>query len=108
MPGAASPPELTLRAASHWRRFLAVFGPGLVVMLADTDVASVITTGQSGVPWSYRLLLQLILIPVLYMMQGLTLGLAILRGLYLWVVVAVAMLTCALGLFGGLSGAGLV
>jgi len=28
---------------------LAVFGPGLVVMLADTDVGSIITAGQSGV-----------------------------------------------------------
>ena len=29
--------------------FLAVLGPGLVVMLADTDVGSVITAAQSGV-----------------------------------------------------------
>jgi Mn2+/Fe2+ NRAMP family transporter len=31
-----------------------------------------------------------------------------LRGAYLWIVVAVATVTCALGVFGGLSGAGLV
>jgi Mn2+/Fe2+ NRAMP family transporter len=31
-----------------------------------------------------------------------------LRGVYLWVVVAVAVVTCGLGVFGGLSGAGLV
>ena len=31
-----------------------------------------------------------------------------LRGAYLWVVVTVATVTCALGVFGGLSGAGLV
>ncbi len=30
-----------------------------------------------------------------------------LRGVYLWVVVGVATVTCALGVFGGLSGAGL-
>jgi len=30
-------------ARPGWRVFLAVFGPGLVVMLADTDVGSVIT-----------------------------------------------------------------
>ena len=36
--------------------FLAVFGPGLVVMLADTDVGSIITAGQSGVQWGYKLL----------------------------------------------------
>src|ERR1700709_1897988 len=81
MPGAASPLELTLRAASRWRRFLAVFGPGLVVMLADTDVGSVITAGQSGVQWGYRLLLlQLILVPILFMVQELTVRLAIFTG----------------------------
>ena len=54
-------------------RFLAVFGPGLVVMLADSDVGSVITAGQSGVQWGYRLLgLQFLLMPVLYIVQELT------------------------------------
>ncbi len=49
MPRASLTPEATLCTASRLRRFLAVFGPGLVVMLADTDVGSVITAGQSGV-----------------------------------------------------------
>ena len=40
-----------------WRRFLLVAGPGLVVMLADTDAGSVITAAQSGAQWGYRLLL---------------------------------------------------
>jgi len=63
------------------RRFLAVFGPGLVVMLADTDVGSVITAGQSGVQWGYRLLaLQLLLVPILFMTQELTVRLAIFTG----------------------------
>jgi Mn2+/Fe2+ NRAMP family transporter len=31
-----------------------------------------------------------------------------LRGVYLWVVLAVSVLTCGLGVFGGLSGAGLL
>jgi Mn2+/Fe2+ NRAMP family transporter len=62
-------------------RFLAVFGPGLVVMLADTDVGSVITAGQSGVQWGYRLLaLQLLLIPILYVVQELTVRLGIFTG----------------------------
>jgi len=62
-------------------RFLAVFGPGLVVMLADTDVGSVITAGQSGVQWGYRLLLlQLVLVPILYMVQELTVRLGIFTG----------------------------
>ena len=71
----------TLRTASRLRRFLAVFGPGLVVMLADTDVGSVITAGQSGVQWGYRLLLlQLVLVPILFMVQELTVRLAIFTG----------------------------
>ncbi|HVC58898.1 MAG TPA: divalent metal cation transporter [Acetobacteraceae bacterium] len=62
-------------------RFLAVFGPGLVVMLADTDVGSVITAGQSGVQWGYRLLLlQFALIPILYMVQELTVRLGVFTG----------------------------
>jgi Mn2+/Fe2+ NRAMP family transporter len=61
--------------------FLAVFGPGLVVMLADTDVGSIITAGQSGVQWGYRLiLLQLVLVPVLFMVQELTVRLGIFTG----------------------------
>jgi NRAMP (natural resistance-associated macrophage protein)-like metal ion transporter len=60
---------------------MAVFGPGLVVMLADTDVGSVITAGQSGVQWGYRLLaLQILLIPILYMVQELTVRLGIFTG----------------------------
>src|SRR5580704_14739393 len=62
-------------------RLLAVFGPGLVVMLADSDVGSVITAGQSGVEWGYRLLgLQVLLIPVLYIVQELTVRLGIFTG----------------------------
>ncbi len=62
-------------------RFIAVLGPGLVVMLADTDVGSIITAGQSGVQWGYRLLLvQLVLVPILYMVQELTVRLGIFTG----------------------------
>jgi Mn2+/Fe2+ NRAMP family transporter len=62
-------------------RSLAVFGPGLVVMLADTDVGSVITAGQSGVQFGYRLLgQQLILVPILFMVQELTVRLGIFTG----------------------------
>src|ERR1700722_10544040 len=81
MPGATLTPQTTLRVASRLSRFIAVFGPGLVVMLADTDVGSVITAGQSGVQWGYRLLLlQLILVPILYMVQERTVRLAIFTG----------------------------
>jgi NRAMP (natural resistance-associated macrophage protein)-like metal ion transporter len=75
--------DVPAMAVRHRRvaRALAVFGPGLVVMLADTDVGSVITAGQSGVQWGYRLLaLQVLLIPILYMVQELTVRLGIFTG----------------------------
>jgi Mn2+/Fe2+ NRAMP family transporter len=66
---------------SGWKTFLAVMGPGLVVMLADTDVGSIITAAQSGVQWGYRLLLlQLLLMPALYIVQELTVRLGIFTG----------------------------
>ncbi|EQD27849.1 hypothetical protein B2A_15083, partial [mine drainage metagenome] len=50
-------------------------------MLADTDVGSVITAAQSGAQWGYRLLLwQLLLVPVLYVAQELTVRLGIFTG----------------------------
>ncbi len=64
-----------------WKTFLAVMGPGLVVMLADTEVGSIITAAQSGVQWGYRLLLlQVLLIPVLYVVQELTVRLGVFTG----------------------------
>jgi Mn2+/Fe2+ NRAMP family transporter len=73
-------PQRILPLASA-RRMLAVFGPGIVVMLADTDVGSVITAGQSGAAWGYRLLLlQFVLIPILYLVQELTVRLGIYSG----------------------------
>jgi Mn2+/Fe2+ NRAMP family transporter len=61
--------------------FVAVAGPGLVVMLADTDAGSVITAAQSGASWGYRLLwLQIALIPVLYIVQELTVRLGVVTG----------------------------
>lgn len=64
-----------------WRRVLTVSGPGIVVMLADTDAGSLITAAQSGAQWGYRLLLlQLVLIPILYLVQELTLRLGLVTG----------------------------
>jgi len=64
-----------------WRRFLVVAGPGLVVMLADTDAGSIITAAQSGAQWGYRLLaLQFVLIPILYIVQELTVRLGAATG----------------------------
>ena len=71
----------TRPATSKIGHLAAVFGPGLVVMLADTDVGSVITAGQGGVQFGYRLLgQQLVLIPILYMVQELTVRLGIFTG----------------------------
>ena len=68
-------------SVSGWKTFLAVMGPGIVVMLADTDVGSIITAAQSGVQWGYRLLLlQVLLMPVLYIVQELTVRLGIFTG----------------------------
>lgn len=61
-----------------------VVGPGLVVMLADTEAGSVIAAAQGGARWGYRLLLlQFALIPALFMAQELAsrLGLATRQGL---------------------------
>jgi Mn2+/Fe2+ NRAMP family transporter len=77
----AAPTIRDKTARGRMLRFVAVLGPGLVVMLADTDVGSIITAGQSGVQWGYRLLLlQLVLVPILYMVQELTVRLGIFTG----------------------------
>jgi Mn2+/Fe2+ NRAMP family transporter len=61
--------------------WLAVVGPGLMVMLADTDAGSVITAGQSGARWGYRLLLvEVVLIPVLYLVMELTVRIGLATG----------------------------
>ena len=68
-------PNLQLATLSRRRR------PRLVVMLADTDAGSVITAAQSGAQWGYRLLLlQFVLIPILYIVQELTVRLGVATG----------------------------
>ncbi len=60
---------------------LAVIGPGLMVMLADTDAGSVVTAAQSGARWGFRLIgLQVLLIPVLYLIVELTARLGLVTG----------------------------
>jgi len=57
----------------------AIAGPGLMVMLADTDAGSIVTASQSGALWGYGMLLpQLLLIPVLYVVQEMTVRLGVL------------------------------
>jgi Mn2+/Fe2+ NRAMP family transporter len=77
----ADAPRLALasRPRHLWLGVLAVFGPGLIVMLADTDAGSVVTAAQSGAQWGYRLVLpQLLLIPVLFIVQEITVRLGVL------------------------------
>ena len=77
MNGAAPP----LRKANSTLGRIAVWGPGLLVMLADTDAGNVVTGAQAGAAWGYRCLpLLLLLIPMLYMVQELTVRLGVVTG----------------------------
>jgi Mn2+/Fe2+ NRAMP family transporter len=94
-------------------------------MLSDTDVGSIITAAESGARWGYKLLiLQLILTPVLYICQELTvrLGLVTGRGLgelilqhfgrgWAWLSVSTLAIACVGALIiqlSGMAGVGLL
>lgn len=50
-------------------------------MLADTDAGCLITAAQSGAQWGYAMILpQIVLIPILYMVQEITVRLGIVTG----------------------------
>jgi Mn2+/Fe2+ NRAMP family transporter len=52
-----------------------------MVMLADTDAGSVITAAQSGAQYGYQLVLsQVVLIPILYVVQEMTVRLGLVSG----------------------------
>ncbi len=58
--------------------WIIIIGPGLMVMLADTDAGSIITAAQSGAQWNYHMILpQLMLIPFLYVVQEITVRLGV-------------------------------
>jgi Mn2+/Fe2+ NRAMP family transporter len=58
-----------------------MWGPGLLVMLADCDAGNVVTAAQAGAQWGLQLLVVLLgLIPLLYMVQELTARLGIFTG----------------------------
>ncbi|PWI43251.1 hypothetical protein CK485_13880 [Streptomyces sp. ICBB 8177] len=60
---------------------LAAWGPGLIVMLADTDAGCLITAAQSGDQFGYSMVLpQLILMPILFAVQEITVRLGIVTG----------------------------
>jgi Mn2+/Fe2+ NRAMP family transporter len=62
-------------------RWVALWGPGLLVMLADCDAGNVVTAAQAGAQWGFQLLVVLLaLIPLLYMVQELTVRLGIFTG----------------------------
>ncbi|MHB8434061.1 MAG: NRAMP family divalent metal transporter [Candidatus Tyrphobacter sp.] len=61
--------------------FLAVLGPGLVVMLADTEAGSITTAAASGAGFGYKLiLLQVLLIVPLFVVQEMTVRLGTVTG----------------------------
>jgi hypothetical protein len=71
-------PRIKIIAPLQW---ISVWGPGLLVMLADTDAGNVVTAAQAGAQWRYRLLpLLIVLMPMLYMVQELTVRLGIYTG----------------------------
>jgi len=86
LPAPGASPGISVRQAGYLRRYGAVAlaalcGPGLIVMLADTDAGSVITAAQSGARWGYEMILpQLLLVPVLYVVQEMTVRLGISTG----------------------------
>ncbi len=113
------------RPMAAWKLALAVIGPGLVVMLADTDAGSVITAAQSGAQFGYALLwLQISLVPILFVVQELTVRLGLVtrkghgelisarfgRG-WAWLSVSTLILSCVGALlteFAGIAGVGLL
>lgn len=116
---------MTKRILQRVALYFTVFGPGMVVMLADTDAGSVITAAQSGASWGYKLLLaQFILMPILFIAQELTVRLGIVTGkghgqlimqhygkFWAWVSVATMVVTCVGAIiteFSGLAGVGLL
>ena len=105
------------RRPARWR-WLAVAGPGIVVMLADTDAGTIITAAQSGAQWGYKLLLlQFLLMPMLFVVQELTVRLGVVTGRghgeliverfgsgWAWLSVSTLMLACIGAIVTQLSG----
>jgi Mn2+/Fe2+ NRAMP family transporter len=69
------------RWAHNLLTFLAVVGPGLIVMVADNDAGAVSTYSQAGAQYGTRLLwLILLLLPVTYFVQEMVVRLGIATG----------------------------
>ena len=68
----ARPPQAAIR------RLARAVGPAWIVMLADVDAASILTAAKAGTDFGYAMLLPLVLlIPVLYFIQEMTVRLAV-------------------------------
>ncbi|HEV2373060.1 MAG TPA: divalent metal cation transporter, partial [Streptosporangiaceae bacterium] len=70
---------------SGWRRrlitFLAIVGPGLIVMVGDNDAGGVATYAQAGQDYGYSLLwVLLLLVPVLIVNQEMVVRLGAVTG----------------------------
>src|SRR5580704_16411419 len=81
----ALPPVRGTIVKSRWAHslltFLAVFGPGLIVMVADNDAGAVSTYSQAGAQYGTSLLwLVLLLLPVTYFIQEMVVRLGIATG----------------------------
>ncbi|TQF69449.1 divalent metal cation transporter [Rhodococcus spelaei] len=94
-------------------------------MLADTDAGSLITAAQSGATWGYSLLLvQIVLIPIVYVVQELTVRLGLVTGRghgelirerfgvgWAWLSVSTLVIACAGAIvteMSGIAGVGLM
>ncbi|ATF32616.1 NRAMP family metal ion transporter [Burkholderia thailandensis] len=81
MPGSSVPSKSSKSNPRARLRWAALWGPGLLVMLADCDAGNVVAAAQAGVQWGVGpLLLLLGLVPLLYMIQELTVRLGIFTG----------------------------
>ena len=77
----AAPRRLFARRRWTLPAMLALWGPGLIVMLADTDAGCLITAAQSGAQFGYSMVLpQVVLMPILFAVQEITVRLGIVTG----------------------------
>jgi Mn2+/Fe2+ NRAMP family transporter len=75
------PKKRPLTHSQWWAKLMKTLGPGLMVCLADTDGASLITAASSGAEFQFTLVsCELILIPILYWAVELSVRLAAVTG----------------------------
>jgi len=101
-------------SCSAWR----FVGPGLLACLADTDAGCLMVAAQTGARWTYsQLLVQVLLIPVLFCAQELTVRLGIYTrkghaacikehygNTWAWITTAMLVFECILAIISEMSG----